>query len=293
MSQEPKSEDAAKKRVVYNLPGADVVVVRQDVEFRGADGGVLAMDLYYPADASNRTRAPAAVVVAGYPDEGFQKIVGCRFKQLGSSVSWGRLIAASGIIAITYANREPVGDLRALLEYVREHADSLGIDPGRVGIWASSGNVPLALSLLMERGQQRATCAVLCYGYMLDLDGATGVADAARMFKFVNPAAGTSVDDLPRDLPLFIARAGEDRMPRLNESLDRFVAGVLASNLPITFTNHAAAPHAFDLYDDSETSREIIRQILRFLQFHLLATVDDRIGADSGGRAVHDPAQLE
>jgi len=31
------------------------------------------------------------------------------------------------------------------------------------------------------------------------------------------------------------------------------------------------APHAFDLFHDSETSREIIRQILAFLQFHLLA----------------------
>jgi hypothetical protein len=30
------------------------------------------------------------------------------------------------------------------------------------------------------------------------------------------------------------------------------------------------APHAFDLFDDTPTSREIIRRILAFLQFHLL-----------------------
>jgi hypothetical protein len=30
------------------------------------------------------------------------------------------------------------------------------------------------------------------------------------------------------------------------------------------------APHAFDLFHDSEVSREIIRRILAFLQFHLM-----------------------
>ena len=33
--------------------------------------------------------------------------------------------------------------------------------------------------------------------------------------------------------------------------------------------NHAGAPHAFDLFEDSEATREIIREILRFMQFHL------------------------
>ena len=117
--------------------------------------------------------------------------------------------------------------------------------------------------------QESLKCAVLCYGYMLDLDGATAVADAAKMFGFVNPCAGKSVDDFPQGMPLFIARAGQDQTPRLNETLDRFLVRAIACNLPVTFVNHAGAPHAFDLFHDSETSREIIRRILAFLQFHL------------------------
>ena len=50
-----------------------------------------------------------------------------------------------------------------------------------------------------------------------------------------------------------IARAGEDQMPRLNESIDRFVAEGLKRGLPLTLVNHPHAPHAFDLMDDSET----------------------------------------
>jgi hypothetical protein len=60
-------------------------------------------------------------------------------------------------------------------------------------------------------------------------------------------------------------------MPRLNETIDRFMVKALSRNLPVTFVNHPAAPHAFDLFDESETSREIIRQILAYLRSHLLA----------------------
>ena len=99
----------------------------------------------------------------------------------------------------------------------------------------------------------------------------TSVADAARQMGFVNACAGKSVEDLPREMPLFIARAGQDQMPGLNDALDRFMIKALTCNLPVTFVNHPRGPHAFDLLDDSEGSREIIKRILAFLRFHLLA----------------------
>src|SRR5688572_16663300 len=152
------------------------------------------------------------------------------------------------MVGITYSTgQNPAGDVHAVLEHVRQNAASLGIDETRIGLWACSGHVPTALSVLMRENREGLRCAALCYGVTLDLDGGTGVAEAARMFRFANPTAGTSVDDLPRDLPLFIVRAGQDETPRLNEALDRFVAGALAANLPFTLVNHATAPHAFDL----------------------------------------------
>jgi hypothetical protein len=60
-------------------------------------------------------------------------------------------------------------------------------------------------------------------------------------------------------------------MPRLNETLDRFIAKGLAGNLPVTLVNHANGPHAFDLFHESETSREVVRRILAFLRFNLLS----------------------
>lgn len=277
MSQNAPQNPICQRSVVYELPGAEAVRVRRDVEFRAA-GGPLAMDLYEPPGPPAAAPTPAMIIVAGYPDAGFQKVVGCRFKEMQSSISWGRLIAASGIVAITYTNREPVGDLHALIEHIRRNSAPLGIDEDTLGVWASSGNVPLALSLLAGDARKYLKCAVLCYGYTLDLDGAGGVAEAAKRFGFCNPCAGRSVQDLAKEVPLFAARAGLDAMPWLNAALDVFLSRALACNLPITFANHPEAPHAFDLFHDSAVSREIIREILAFLRFNLLGSA----GSDAG-----------
>src|SRR5258708_29067488 len=101
------------------------VTVRRDVEFGANDGGPLLMDLYYPPDAASGTQIPAVVVVAGYPDPGFERMLGCKFKDMGSSVSWGRLLAASGLVAITYADREPEADLAALRAPAPDHGPRL------------------------------------------------------------------------------------------------------------------------------------------------------------------------
>jgi len=269
MSQDTQPDHISKKRVVYTLPGVDAVTVRRDEAYRVTDVGALTMDLYYPPDSKRGAPSPAVIFVTGFNDAGAQRMLGCKMKDMGSYISWGQLAAASGLVGITYANGEPATDVHAVLRHVRQHAASLDIDGTRIGAWACSGNAPTALSATMKEGHDCLKCVALCYPYMLDLDGSAGIAGAARQFGFVNPNAGKSVEDLPRDIPLFIARAGQDQMPGLNEALDRFLVKAVACNLPVTFVNHPTAPHAFDLLDDSDTSREVIRRILAFLQFHL------------------------
>ncbi|HNH84796.1 MAG TPA: alpha/beta hydrolase [Acidobacteriota bacterium] len=270
MSQDTPQDHISRKLVLFQLPDQDRVTIRQDIVFQTVGDDVLTLDLYVPADAKSGDLLPAVIIVTGYPDVGFQKLVGCKFKEMGSSVSWGKLIAASGMIAITYTNREPVADVHALLRFVQQSATEPGIDASRIGLWASSGNVPLALALLMEPDFQDVQCAAFCYGYTLDLSGATHVADVSRMFGFANPGQGKSMADLPRTTPLFFARAGQDQCPHLNETLDQFLVDALRCNLPVSVINHPEAPHAFDLLHDSPETREIIQHILRFLHVHLL-----------------------
>jgi hypothetical protein len=263
------AEHISTRRVLYPIPDVDAIEVRRDVEYRITDAGSLTMDLYYPPGARDAARPlPAVVIVAGYPSPGVELALGRPIKELAFITSWAELLAASGMVAIIYENREPAADADALLEYIRANATSLGIDAARIGLWATSGNAPLSLFMLMQ--ERPPVCAALVCGLTLDLDGFTSVADAAATWKFVNPAAGKSVADLPADVPLFLARAGRDEVPHLNETMDRFVAHALARNLPVTLVNHPEAPHAFDIFHDSALTREIIRQLVKLLRFHLV-----------------------
>jgi hypothetical protein len=77
--------------------------------------------------------------------------------------------------------------------------------------WAELMTTSGLVGITYTNGRDYLKCAVLCYGYMLDVTGSTWVADAAKQFGFVNPPTGKSVADHPRDLPLFIARrSGSD-----------------------------------------------------------------------------------
>jgi hypothetical protein len=235
----------------------DQAIVRQD-------GG---LDLYYPPGWQPGAAPLAAVVfVIGYPDAGTRRVIGCSAKEMRSFVDWAKLVASFGMVAVTYAPQEPVRDAVEVVRHLRAQAATLGIDADRLGVWACSGHVPVALSLLMS-GEPGLRCAALLYGYLFDAGA------AAAMFRFVDASAGRSVDDLPRELALLVVRAGRDEMPGLNAGIDAFVAHALRANLPLTLINHHTAPHAFDIGEDTNASGLTVMRTLAFLQLNLRPTV--------------------
>jgi len=259
--------DFTKQRVVLELPGMDRVRVRRDLEFADRDGTALPMDVYLPGETAAGP-LPAVLIVSGYPGPGFAQVMGCPFKELGAYVSWAELIASSGMVCVTYENVDPTADAGSALDFLRDHAEELGIDAARLGIFACSGNGNVALSLLTDPTRALA-CGVFCYPYLMDVDGASAVAAAAAQFRFAFATRDTSVDDLTAT-PFLIVRAGRDEMRGLNESVDRLVAATLARNLPVSLTNYAEGAHAFDLTDDSADSRRTIATTLAYLREQLL-----------------------
>jgi hypothetical protein len=75
--------------------------------------------------------------------------------------------------------------------------------------------------------------------------------------------------DAGRIAPLFIARAGLDAVPALNDSIDRFIGEAVSKNAAITVANHPRGVHGFDSQTDDDRSREIIRGALDFMKTHL------------------------
>ena len=72
--------------------------------------------------------------------------------------------------------------------------------------------------------------------------------------------------------PMFIARAGRDEVPTMDDSIDRFLKDAVASNITLNFANHPEGVHSFDNQNNDDRSREIIRDALDFMKTHLNVT---------------------
>ena len=88
------------------------------------------------------------------------------------------------------------------------------------------------------------------------------------MLKAFSPITylASDVSTLP---PMFIARAGLDEVPTMNDSIDRFVREAISRNASIIVVNHPRGVHGFDNQTDDERSREIIRNAIDFMKLHL------------------------
>jgi len=196
--------------------------------FPGASGEPLPMEIYQPL---NPIGDCVVAIVEGYPDPGFEQKLGCKFMEMEWTIGIARLIAASGMTAVTHSNRDPEPDALALI-------DHLAANDRRVGIWATSGHGPVALS-----AAKKAVCAVL-----------------------TNPIT----KDVCPGVPLFVVRSGKDETPGLNAALDAFAARAIAENRPLTLVNYPEAPHSFELSVDGPETRRILQQGLDFLRAHLV-----------------------
>ena len=251
--------EIAKKRVVYRLADMHSLPAPRDLTYRSTSGSALPMRIFYPTSALPR---PVPVVFPlGYADpEG-------GVRTFGPVTSWAELFAASGMAAVVFANESPERDVHAALRHLRTEGNDLGLDTRRFALFATSGSVPVALSTLMH--EQNVCCAALLYGYTMDMEGSTTVADMSAQAGFIDACAGRSVSDLPVAVPMLFVRAGRDRFPGLNDALDRVLVHALARNLPVTLINHASGAHGFDVDEDNDVSRGVIRQVLAFLQQYL------------------------
>src|SRR5947207_10732854 len=112
--------------VVFTVPGMDKVIVRSNLKYTDVNDPNLLMDVYTPPGLSKQDRRPAVLFIHGSAGSQFKP------KDWGVYQSWGRLIAASGMIAVTFTHRlgypkpllaEASSDVTAASNYVRSNAD--------------------------------------------------------------------------------------------------------------------------------------------------------------------------
>ena len=215
---------------VLTLPGMEKVQIRKNLRYDAQH----TFDLYLPGNA--KTAVPVVVLVNGVGDP--------NLKEWGQYITWGRLIAASGMAAVTYqTSGTGIGaQTEELLKYLKAQSGSLKIDASKIAIWAASQNVGFATSLVSVHAPEDFTAAVFFYGPM--------------------PVAPKHADQ-----PVLVARAGLDQLSIL-ESIDKWTVQAMALDAPLTFVTYPEGVHFFDLRNETEEARAIIRQTLDFLTFH-------------------------
>lgn len=259
--------------VVYTLPAMDVARLRRDLAYKHLRDAPLLADIYRPAQLDAAIPLPAVVFVHGDgPREMGQP------KEWGQYRGWGQLAAASGLAGITFNHRssehmtrldEAGGDVDDLIAWVRANAAALRVDGERLGVWACSAGVPYGMRAALRDDATPIRCAVAYYGFLdlrhLRADLPTEIADTTlREF-----SALAHLEETPRRLPpTLVAKAALDN-PRINESIDRFVAAAERLGAPVEAHTHESGQHGFDLRDDDERSRAIIGRTLAFLRQHL------------------------
>lgn len=278
--------------VVYRVPGMDQVKVKSDLKYTAVNNPFLLMDVYSPPDLTKgeRSRAkgeksvskgkshlakgdrrPAVLFIHG--GAGAET----RPKDWGIYKSWGRLVAASGMVGVTFTHRlgypkpllaDAASDVNAALDYIRANADSLNIDKDRICLAAYSAGGPM-LSIAMRDKPSYVRCLVAFYAFMdIQQSESHRANETADMVKTYSPITYLASDasKLP---PIFIARAGLDEVPTMNDSIDRFIREAISKNATITVANHPQGVHGFDNQNDDDRSREIVQSALAFMKFHL------------------------
>jgi len=258
--------------VVYRIPGMDMVKIVPNLKYTGANDPNLLMDVYSPPNLKKNDRRPAVIFVHG--GAGSETTP----KDWGVYASWGRLIGASDLIGITFTHRlssrkpslEDAGsDLAAAIAYIRTNAESLNIDKDRLCIAAYSAGGALVAPALRDRPAY-VRCMVNFYAFM-DIRQSGNlftVNESKEVLQKFSPINYLESDP-GKIAPIFIARAGRDDVPTINDSIDRFTREAISRNVSLTVTNHPNGIHGFDNQNDDDRSREIIQSAIAFMKLHL------------------------
>lgn len=220
----------SSRELVTWVPAMPRVRVRKDLAFPAAGGAERRFDLYVPPGPVPEEPRPAVVLVNGAGDPGGAPAR----KEHGPFRSWARRFAAEGILAVTFESRAPdgTGDLAALLSHLRREGRALGLDAGRLLLFASGDDVEAALSVAASEAGAGLRGLVALHG-------------EARS------------PEVRVEAPVLVVRAGADSWAPV-ERADALVEAARRAKAPWTVVNLPGLPRAFDVLDAGEASRRAV-----------------------------------
>jgi RNA polymerase sigma-70 factor, ECF subfamily len=253
-SQQRRLPTTRKTPVQYDLPGVNRVKIANFHFLRD-----LTMDVYFPPAFRFDTLLPIVIFVMGYSNKEFQSFAGIKLKDMAAYRSWGQLVAASGMIGISYETDEPYEDIRSLIDFIRLRGRILGMDCSRICIWLCSDNVGTALDVLTETQRpysESIRCGVIYYPVFRRKQGLGSPSDNQLSERF------------RADVPLFYVEVGKEALQN-KATADLFSRQIRSSGAPLEYVKYTEAVHGFDMYTKNQRTREIIDRTLAFMKRHL------------------------
>ena len=236
----PPRQTSYLAHVVYTLPEMDKVLLASELVYYNG----LTVDIYYPPNYGFKAKLPFVILVHGLEEK-------TEFdKDMVSQMDWAKLIAASGMIAVSaQSGAAPNPASYRALEFLAANADVLGLDLTRIGFWtASSQGAPMFLMLRDKELPYR---------------------DGFRAGVFAYQHLTTDPSDWPPKFSLFVIKAGKDAYVS-GSAMDKFVARARSIGLPTEYVEVADAPHGFDTIKNTQAAKDAIRHALEFFKAKLL-----------------------
>ncbi len=231
-------QDVFTRGLVLQVPEMKKVIIKEKITYRNVNDTVLSFDLYYPPSFNAKKRLPLVVFNNG--------VGGMEIPRCGIYKDWAKLIAANGMIAVNYQSRNgrTLEDGEALLDYLLKNAAQLNIDPGKIGLWTCSANARIGMRLAYKTRPELIKALVVYYG------------------------GPDSLGQLRQNLPTLMVRAGLDAQ-FINKRLEDFLQEALQQDVRIELVNYLNGIHAFDAFTNTDESKEVIIQTVKFLEKNL------------------------
>lgn len=256
-AQGQPQRDMRKLPIFFSVAGTERVRVEKDIVFSRPGGTDLKADIYMP---EQRGRYPVVFLVSGGGVNDW--------RQAQFYVDMGRMLAAQGFVAVSYDKRfsreldsvmRASEDTMAVLDFTRKQADKYDADASRFCTWHFSGGGRMAGRVLQE--DSPVHCVALTYSILSfgDGDADPKIAPYSAVVQ-----AKQRADKFP---PVLVVRAGSDSQV-LNDSIAAFMRESLSRNAPVTLINYPQGDHGFEVLNDTEETRSVLRQSFAWLREH-------------------------
>ena len=186
------------------------------------------MEIYYPPDFDFQKKLPAVILYSDHRttiDE-------------TSYVSWAQLIAASGMVAITYQGTVACEeDFVDLARYIKKQDSFLGVNSSKIGILASEAGIARFAETIETRFEDiplQITCAVCRIGRM------------------------PPPSELKPDFHILVLNAGRGH-EGIKHSVEMFRTDAMNLDIDRKILDYTEGGHKFDVRKSTSRSREIIQ----------------------------------